>query len=71
MRIFRLNLVELIFLRWKELSLLINYETLMRNLFSCISESRAHISGLLEVTDLPNQKLRYIPVPGYLPKLSF
>lgn len=43
----------------------------MRNLFSYISESRAHISGLLEVTDLPNQKLRYIPVPGYLPKLSF
>lgn len=30
------------------------------------SESRAHVSGLLEVADLPNQKLRYIAVPGYV-----
>ncbi|WAR13710.1 VWA8-like protein [Mya arenaria] len=27
-------------------------------------EARAHTSGLLEVADLPNQKLRYVPVPG-------
>ena len=27
-------------------------------------DNRAHVSGLLEVTDLPNQKLRYIPIPG-------
>ncbi|WAR13926.1 VWA8-like protein [Mya arenaria] len=27
-------------------------------------DQRAHTSGLLEVADLPNQKLRYVPVPG-------